>query len=346
MHKNTSTNRRLFLFAVILLTAFFCIAPALAIGTEYAEVGTWEEFEQILVSVEADTPYTIVITKDIPDASALESPISGNIILTTPKDTSITVTWAQNNTDLSETNPAAAPLIRVGEGATLTIQNNGTGVLTIQGNPYAKQPLIRILGGGEFILNGGKLLGNTAADRFDGGAVYVDVTKSQGGTFTMLDGEISGNTAQTGGAVLVQRYATFLMKGGTISENTALFEHGGGGGVCLLSFSTFIMDGGSITQNDAPNASGGGIYALTGAELMINGGSITKNTAQICGGVYGEEDAEITIENKRIIQENTDKDGVSNLYIDGEAEPTDVQSPAPLLGILAGLLAVVVMRRK
>jgi hypothetical protein len=73
-------------------------------------------------------------------------------------------------------------------------------------------------------------------------------------TFTMSDGEISGNgdSTQYGGGVYIQNESScsFNLSGGAISDNTAAV---GGGGVMLGSSNTgsFTMSGGVIYGRDA-----------------------------------------------------------------------------------------------
>lgn len=108
---------------------------------------------------------------------------------------------------------------------------------------------------GTFIMNGGTISGNTAAD---GGGVYM--ARDANVTFTMNGGIISGNTAQNGGGVTVSRAGNFTMNGGTISGNAAQF----GGGVSVVGTggtrsAIFNMHRGIITNNIA-STNGGGVY--------------------------------------------------------------------------------------
>ena len=70
------------------------------------------------------------------------------------------------------------------------------------------------VGGGEFIMNGGKIIDNTATT--SGGGVYV-----RGGEFIMNGGKIIDNTAdESGGGVYKESSGTFTKNGGEISGNT------------------------------------------------------------------------------------------------------------------------------
>ena len=125
-----------------------------------------------------------------------------------------------------------------------------------------------------FKMYGGSITGNTAKN---GGGVYV----GQKGTFTMESGTIGGprgNTATSGGGVYVYG-GTFTMTNGSITRNTA---DSGSGGVCV-SGGTFTMNNGSITGNTANTSDGGGVCVSGGTFTMTNG-NITGNKTSRCGG--------------------------------------------------------------
>ena len=178
------------------------------------------------------------------------------------------------------------------------------GALTLKGdlvldgrNVANADRLVTVAGGGSLTLNDGATLKNST-----GGGAYVD-----GGTLTMRDSPIFGNTADEGGGVyLTGSTATFHMEGGRIYGNMANSVDGGGvhvsngctftltdgsiadnragmyGGGVMVSGGAFIMDGGSVTGNTA-QTSGGGVEVYNGAFTM-NGGSITGNTAKVARG--------------------------------------------------------------
>ncbi|MCL1976836.1 MAG: hypothetical protein FWG55_01815, partial [Candidatus Bathyarchaeota archaeon] len=110
------------------------------------------------------------------------------------------------------------------------------------------------------------------------GTLGRGVNVSSGGTLTMSNGKISGNTSANGGGVY-NNAGSFTMSGGTISNNTA---NTFGGGVCNFGGS-FTMSGGTISNNTA-NA-GGGVYNNAGSFTMLTG-TISSNTANNGGGIY------------------------------------------------------------
>jgi hypothetical protein len=96
------------------------------------------------------------------------------------------------------------------------------------------------------------------------------------GFFTINGGEISDNTAPSGGGVEIESEVELIMNGGKISDNTA---SGGGGGVYASESpgATFAMNGGEISGNTAKD--GGGVYIGGGSDFTMSDGKISGNTA-------------------------------------------------------------------
>jgi hypothetical protein len=169
--------------------------------------------------------------------------------------------------------PVGAPLITVGDGVTLTLQN-----ITLQGLNDNNASLILVADGGELVLGTGAVIMKNFNHGGYGGGVCVE----EGGTLTLDGGEISENTVPNGGGGGgVYVIGTFTMKGGTISGNTAFF----GGGVYVIG--TFTMNDGTISGNTAPG--GGGVYVRKGGTFNMdeNVATISGNTSDK-GDVYYE----------------------------------------------------------
>lgn len=135
--------------------------------------------------------------------------------------------------------------------------------------------------GRKFDMNGGIITGNTAYGNGScGGGVYM-----YGGIFDMTGGRITdnkvdGNGSAGGGGVRIYN-ARFTMSDGSITGNSA---NSSGGGVCLAYSSSFTMTGGNITGN---NSSNGGGVAVYGGSFTMTGGNINgNNAAQYGGGVF------------------------------------------------------------
>ena len=134
-------------------------------------------------------------------------------------------------------------------------------------------------------INGGSIQG---ADRtnYDGQTALVTVRY---GTAEMSGGSITGNTADYGGGIFLNK-ARFFMSGGQISGNKARY----GGGLFAENYSTVTLSGGRIADNQAGD--GGGVY-LWGSDLKMDRTEpdgqpcvIEKNTAtaDTLNDVYGQ----------------------------------------------------------
>jgi hypothetical protein len=136
----------------------------------------------------------------------------------------------------------------------------------------------------EFIMNGGKISGNTRSTTDYGvGGIYGDT----GSKITMNGGEISENTGTVGGTGGVRHVggtgSSFTMNGGKISGNTG----GSAGGLYIGSGTVFTMNGGEISGNNGINY--GGVH-IVGSSVSPNicrmtGGKISGNTGAYDGGL-------------------------------------------------------------
>ena len=110
-----------------------------------------------------------------------------------------------------------------------------------------------------------------------------------GGTFTMNGGTVSNNTAgnDCGGGVHMKD-GNFTMNGGTVSNNTAV-SHGGG---VYAYYGTFTMRGGSVSGNKTTEGNGGGVYVGSGGTFKKNGGAIYGSYGgSLQNDAYGYGDA-------------------------------------------------------
>lgn len=170
----------------------------------------------------------------------------------------------------------AGALIEVSAGGRLTAKEGAL----LQNNKNCAV----LISGGHFIMDGGKITGNTAGK---GGAVYIAAGTSY---FTMENGEISGNTADSGGAIYEAGYAgteTIEIKGGKIINNKAVGEdenitYGG----AIYSNNILSITGGEISGNTVQNGRGGGVYKAggSGGKFTMSGGTIKKNKARAVNG--------------------------------------------------------------
>ena len=164
-----------------------------------------------------------------------------------------------------------------------------------------------ILAGGAFTMSGtARISGNTATGSISAGGVHVSGINAQ---FIMNGGTIGGNTAAdandglAGG--LLQGRGRTSMNGGTIQGNT-----NGGVRVQILGVnSEFTMNGGTIDRNVSTGTIGAGVHVVSGVFTMVGGtiqnnqqnGGTTANSGgggvRVDGGTFTMNGASARIEN-------------------------------------------------
>jgi len=195
-----------------------------------------------------------------------------------------------------------------------------SGIFTMTGGYIAENEAqngagVHVWQGGRFILDGGSIVDNHS--RGGGGGVFVNWDRlaavPTNTSFTMYDGEISGNrnlNSGGGGGVLLWNQGsaipsgTFYMHGGLIYGNEA-FSNGGG---INASQGNVVMYGGTIENNEAPG-NGGGVAMFDGNTFTIHGGDIHDNTAQSGGGIWLGSDATLEATAGAITENHAEGDG-------------------------------------
>jgi hypothetical protein len=128
-----------------------------------------------------------------------------------------------------------------------------------------------IIRGGTFTMTGGEI---SKISRHSG--VLLDTS---GSIFNMSGGKITGcngNNGSYAGGVTVKR-GVFTMSGtAEISGNNRTNSASGydGGAITILSGASFIMNGGTISNNCTTKANGGGVYVMSGGIFKKTGGTI------------------------------------------------------------------------
>ena len=157
--------------------------------------------------------------------------------------------------------------------------------------------------GGTFTMYGGAITGNKASG--NGGGVYVT------NYFHIFGGTISDNQATSGGGVYGKK--TVNTTGGFIQNNTA--TSGDGGGVYIGGTVTSDMYDVTITGNKA-SRNGGGVYLGDKCILNMSNVTITGNNAGGNGGGMMLQTSEhIDMRNKVEITGNTVESKANNLYL-------------------------------
>ena len=190
--------------------------------------------------------------------------------------TGLTVT-IQGNGTLSMSNTTGT-LLRIGARQTIIVRD-----VTLRGRSgNSNNSVVRIERDGTFRMEGrASVTGNVGY-----GGVYIN-----GGTFNMQDSAaVTGNTYNWvdggGGGVSIGNNGTFIMEGGTISNNTGNSNGSGGVGVGVgigASGGTFTMQGGTISGNTNNYGSGG--VVIRAGTFTMNGGTVSGNTGSYSGGV-------------------------------------------------------------
>ncbi len=178
---------------------------------------------------------------------------------------------------------------------------------------------------GSLTLTGGEISGNTITGGGNGGGIYA-VSNVK---IDMIQGTISGNTAANGGGIYASTGSKLTLDNCTVENNTAKTLSGGGifaaaatahvnggtivgntaatvgGGIYVSQSSTLFVDGADISGNTAYSTTangGGGIYVLQSALTIEPGSTVTNNSATCGGGIYGINNATITINGGEISQ--------------------------------------------
>lgn len=166
-------------------------------------------------------------------------------------------------------------------------------------------------GGATFILEGGRITGNTAST---GGGVAVE----DGNHFIMTGGSITDNyigRTCVGGGVYVGYEATFDMSGGTIADNGS--EESSSGGGVLVNNGSFDMTGGAITGNEA-GLQGGGVFISGSGTFTMSGGTISGNTSYNHGGGVYVWSSNFTM-NGGTITGNTADSSAGGVFVDDDS---------------------------
>lgn len=208
----------------------------------------------------------------------------------------------------------AFSMIEVRPGGKLTIQN-----IVLDGSAADNRRFSNIVNveGGELFLENGSVLTNNCT-----AAVGIG-TNVPGGSCTMNGGSITGNimpagSNDTGVAVTVLEGSTFILNGGTISDNQALRY--GCSGIMVNRGGMAILNGGTITGNTTAVAGMASAVHIKGGRVELSGTEIQNNTsANGYGAIYvtnhssfGEKwDGVLDISGGSITG-NTDADGTSN----------------------------------
>ena len=158
-------------------------------------------------------------------------------------------------------------------------------------------------------MNGGEICNN------EGTSAGAVVLSSMGGTsgFIMNGGKIWGNssTANQAGAIYVSDGCTFNLKKGEIYQNRT---NGHGGAFAIRG--KVDMTGGSVHHNTA--TSGGGMLLNDAGILNITGGEIASNSSQLGGGINANGHPTVTLSGTGAVKDNTSTANAAGIFLEGD----------------------------
>ena len=220
---------------------------------------------------------------------------------------------------LSNAQPNVNAELVLGQNKTLDLCLYNKAVHVI-GSSYDQ---IYLAGGSTLVLSDctktGRIIGSKVKSG-SGGVAYV-----KNGTFSIYDVTLTGGSASTGGAIVVDKDGTLNLYSGEISGNHV--TNGKGGAIYIKSGGVVNIYGGTIKDNHVYSGSGGAIYVEDGGTLNLYGGTITGNTASgLGGGIYAEAGGRVNIQGAPVVTGNTAGGKANNVYV-------CVDSTSPLLTI-------------
>jgi parallel beta-helix repeat protein len=169
-------------------------------------------------------------------------------------------------------------------GGGLASINNGTATLsdvTVSNNSAVYDGGGLFNDGKSLTLTGGTVSSNTAG-RF-GGGLNDTGGQFQGGTLTLSEATVTGNSARLGGGLYVAGTGVGLsLTYSTVSGNTATVA---GGGVYFRSSGTATLTNVTVTGNSAATK-GGALYLNGGGTAALTSATVTANSAGTGGGLY------------------------------------------------------------
>lgn len=220
---------------------------------------------------------------------------------------------------LSNAQPNVNAELVLGQNKTLDLCLYNKAVHVI-GSSYDQ---IYLAGGSTLVLSDctktGRIIGSKVKSG-SGGVAYV-----KNGTFSIYDVTLTGGSATTGGAIVVDKDGTLNLYSGEISGNHV--TNGKGGAIYIKSGGVVNIYGGTIKDNHVYSGNGGAIYVEAGGTLNLYGGTITGNTASgLGGGIYVETGGRVNIQGAPVVTGNTAGGKANNVYVCAD-------STSPLLTI-------------
>jgi len=142
-----------------------------------------------------------------------------------------------------------------------------------------------------------RVVGNTATQGW-GGGVFV----ASGCSILIVDSEISGNSAESGGGIFCHENSRAEVRISTFRKNTA---EGFGGGICCIDLASAMVAGCELWGNFA-GYSGGAIAAKDRSELAVVNCTLADNSADEGGGIFSEYFSSVFLANSLLWNDASD----------------------------------------
>ncbi len=146
-------------------------------------------------------------------------------------------------------------------------------------------------------ISGCRIVSNTALQGW-GGGVFV----KSGCSVAIVESFISGNSAESGGAIFCHEGSRALVQASIIRENTGQWF---GGGVCCINLSSAALLGCELSRNSA-GFSGGAVAMKDQSELNVVNCTLADNLSDEGGGIFGDYWSSVLLTNSLLWNERTD----------------------------------------
>ncbi|MBV6393172.1 MAG: hypothetical protein KPEEDBHJ_02408 [Anaerolineales bacterium] len=191
----------------------------------------------------------------------------------------------------------------------ITITGNGAANTIVQANAapnVATYRVFEVSATGNLTLDGltvrhGRCNGSCATNSNSGGGIL-----NIGGTVTVTDSALSGNSANSGGGIYNNNNGTVAVTNSALSGNIA----GYGGGIYSDNYSTVTVANSTISGNSATASSGGGIFNYYQSTLTVTNSTLSGNsTTYRGGGIYNAFTGTATVTNSTLSGNSADNFG-------------------------------------
>ncbi|MCQ3947989.1 MAG: hypothetical protein DPW21_15050, partial [Anaerolineae bacterium] len=182
----------------------------------------------------------------------------------------------------------------------IAITGNGAANTIVQANAAPNTATYRVFevsAAGNLTLDGltvrhGRCNDSCTTNPYNGGGIY-----NEGGTLTVTNSALSGNSADNGGGGIYNYSGTVTVTNSALSNNSA----GYGGGIYSDNYSTVTVTNSTISGNNATSTNGGGIFNYYQSTLTVANSTFSGNSANINGGgIHNAYSGTLTVTNSTL----------------------------------------------